>query len=114
MADETTVLQRQLLRMVHVAEFSPDADFIDPCATLVLRDVQCCRCGGCADLDVCRDPKVVFLFIRAVEMHAPKFLTCLDVTYPNFWPAWMSLTQTSHPLVSDPGERLELRVRRSS
>uniref|UniRef100_A0A1D2A3C0 DNA polymerase epsilon catalytic subunit n=1 Tax=Auxenochlorella protothecoides TaxID=3075 RepID=A0A1D2A3C0_AUXPR len=57
-SDQVLVLRRQLLRMVHVKEFSAEAVFQDPCASLVLRDVICPHCQDCQDLDVCKDPQL--------------------------------------------------------
>lgn len=54
--DEVSVMRRQLLRLVHTAEFSPASEWRDPCRSFVLRDVVCRRCSDCRDLDLCRDP----------------------------------------------------------
>lgn len=39
-----------------VREFSPEAEFREPCASFTLRDVICAYCNDCRDLDLCRDP----------------------------------------------------------
>ncbi|PRW20477.1 DNA polymerase epsilon catalytic subunit A [Chlorella sorokiniana] len=57
-SDQVAVLRRQLLRLVHCKEFSADAEFKDPCLTLVLRDLICPTCQDCQDLDLCRDPAI--------------------------------------------------------
>ena len=49
-------LRRQLLRMIHVKEFGPEAEWKDPCASLVVQDVICPECQNCQDIDICRDP----------------------------------------------------------
>lgn len=53
-----TVLRRQLLKLIHVKEFGPDAVWRDPCKRLVLPDVVCSSCQDCQDLDLCRDPGI--------------------------------------------------------
>ncbi|KAK9798895.1 hypothetical protein WJX73_003389 [Symbiochloris irregularis] len=55
-ADEVGVLKRNLMRLTHTREFSPQATFVDPCKTLLLRDVICTSCNSSRDLDLCRDP----------------------------------------------------------
>jgi DNA polymerase epsilon subunit 1 len=54
--EAVTTLRRQLLRMIHVKEFSPEAAWKDPCASLLITDVSCPDCLDTQDLDVCRDP----------------------------------------------------------
>ena len=56
--EAVTVLRRQLLKMIHVKEFGPDASWRDPCKTLVLPDVVCHSCQDCQDVDLCRDPRI--------------------------------------------------------
>ena len=55
-SSEVTVLRRQLLKLVHCKEFSPESEWKDPCISLVLPDVICAKCQNCQDLDLCRDP----------------------------------------------------------
>lgn len=50
------VVRRQLLRIVRVKEFSDEAQFVDPCRSVVLPNVICRFCNDCRDLDLCRDP----------------------------------------------------------
>ncbi|EFN52544.1 hypothetical protein CHLNCDRAFT_26745 [Chlorella variabilis] len=57
-ADEVARLRRSMLQSMKVKEFSPAAEFKDPCLTLVLRDVICPTCQDCQDLDLCRDPAI--------------------------------------------------------
>ena len=54
-SEAVLTLRRQLLKMVHVKEFSPEARWKDPCATLIIQDVICPSCQDCQDLDLCRD-----------------------------------------------------------
>ncbi|CAG9465602.1 unnamed protein product [Pedinophyceae sp. YPF-701] len=56
--DEAAILARQLLRVLHVREFSAEAEFRDPCRSWVLRDVVCHACNDCRDIDLCRDHEV--------------------------------------------------------
>lgn len=58
MAEGVTVLRRQLLRLIHIKEFGPEASWKDPCMTLVLPDVICPTCQDCQDVDLCRDPRI--------------------------------------------------------
>lgn len=53
-----TLIRRNLLRLLHVGEFSPQASFRDPCVSFVLPDVLCTYCNNCRDLDICRDPQI--------------------------------------------------------
>ncbi|CAI5468276.1 unnamed protein product [Closterium sp. Yama58-4] len=52
---EVQVLRRQLLRVLRVREFAPEAIFRDPCRSFVLPGVICSYCNDCRDLDLCRD-----------------------------------------------------------
>lgn len=49
-------MRKNLLRLVHVREFSPEAAFRDPCLSFTLPNVICSYCNDCRDLDLCRDP----------------------------------------------------------
>lgn len=49
-------LNRDLLRLVDVGEFSEEAQFQDPCRSYVLPEVICHSCNFCRDLDLCKDP----------------------------------------------------------
>ncbi|CAI7838422.1 unnamed protein product, partial [Closterium sp. NIES-53] len=53
--EECRVLRRQLLRVLRVREFAPEAIFRDPCRSFVLPGVICSYCNDCRDLDLCRD-----------------------------------------------------------
>lgn len=50
------LMRRNLLRLVHVREFSTEAVFRDPCLSFTLPNVICTYCNDCRDLDLCRDP----------------------------------------------------------
>ncbi|KAJ7294671.1 hypothetical protein O6H91_Y241800 [Diphasiastrum complanatum] len=49
------VLRKNLLRLVHVREFSEESQFRDPCLSFTLPNVICSYCNDCRDLDLCRD-----------------------------------------------------------
>jgi DNA polymerase epsilon subunit 1 len=53
---QVSKLRRDLLRLIGVREFSPEANFQDPCRSFVLPEVICESCNNCRDLDLCRDP----------------------------------------------------------
>lgn len=48
-------LNRDLLRLVDVGEFSEEAQFRDPCRSYVLPEVICRSCNFCRDLDLCKE-----------------------------------------------------------
>ncbi|KAH7426493.1 hypothetical protein KP509_10G003400 [Ceratopteris richardii] len=52
---EALVMKRNLLKLVRVKEFSPEAQFNDPCLSFTLPNVICSYCNDCRDLDICRD-----------------------------------------------------------
>ncbi|XP_072950830.1 DNA polymerase epsilon catalytic subunit A-like [Typha angustifolia] len=49
-------MRRNLLKLVRVREFAPEAQFHDPCPSFTLPNVICSYCNDCRDLDLCRDP----------------------------------------------------------
>lgn len=49
------VMRKNLLKLVHVREFSAEAAFEDPCRSFTLPNVICSYCNDCRDLDLCRD-----------------------------------------------------------
>ncbi|XP_005403009.1 PREDICTED: DNA polymerase epsilon catalytic subunit A isoform X4 [Chinchilla lanigera] len=53
--NQVNKLNRDLLRLVDVGEFSEEAQFRDPCRSYVLPEVICHSCNFCRDLDLCRD-----------------------------------------------------------
>ena len=54
--EEVTRLRRNLLKLVGVGEFSPEAEWKDVCMSYVLPEVICPTCNHCRDIDLCRDP----------------------------------------------------------
>mmetsp|Transcript_42312 Transcript_42312/g.135440 ORF Transcript_42312/g.135440 Transcript_42312/m.135440 type:complete len:1109 (-) Transcript_42312:20-3346(-) len=54
--NDVRVMQRNALKLLHIREFSPEARFVEPCLSFVLRGVVCEYCNDCRDLDLCRDP----------------------------------------------------------
>ncbi|XP_032807748.1 DNA polymerase epsilon catalytic subunit A [Petromyzon marinus] len=53
---QVSKLRRDLLRLLDVGEFSSDAEFRDPCLSLVLPELICHHCNYCRDIDLCREP----------------------------------------------------------
>ncbi|KAK3581719.1 hypothetical protein CHS0354_015350 [Potamilus streckersoni] len=49
-------LNRDLLKLIGIGEFAPEAQFKDPCLSYVLPEVICKSCNHIRDLDLCRDP----------------------------------------------------------
>ena len=54
--EEVIRLRRNLLKLVGVGEFSPEAEWKDQCMSYVLPEVICPTCNHCRDIDLCRDP----------------------------------------------------------
>ncbi|XP_043195220.1 DNA polymerase epsilon catalytic subunit A-like [Amphibalanus amphitrite] len=55
---EVTKLRRDLLKLIGVGEFSPEAEWVDPCVSHVLPEVICKACNHCRDVDLCQDTHV--------------------------------------------------------
>ncbi|XP_047418330.1 DNA polymerase epsilon catalytic subunit A isoform X1 [Sciurus carolinensis] len=53
--NQVNKLNRDLLRLVDIGEFSEEAQFQDPCRSYVLPEVICHSCNFCRDLDLCKD-----------------------------------------------------------
>ncbi|OCF45186.1 DNA polymerase epsilon catalytic subunit A [Kwoniella heveanensis CBS 569] len=53
---EIQILKRNLLDLVSVREFSPEAAFKNPCESIEVPMVICKRCNAIRDVDLCRDP----------------------------------------------------------
>ncbi|GBG32491.1 DNA polymerase epsilon catalytic subunit A [Hondaea fermentalgiana] len=51
--------KKQLLRLLHVREFAPEAQFHNPSLTIHMRDVVCSHCNAAVDFDLCRDTALV-------------------------------------------------------
>lgn len=43
-----------MLRLVHVGEFAPQAQFVNPCLSFTLPELICKNCNHCRDVDLCR------------------------------------------------------------
>ncbi|XP_055338827.1 DNA polymerase epsilon catalytic subunit A-like [Paramacrobiotus metropolitanus] len=56
--DEVRRMKRDLLKMIGVGEFSPQAEWVDPCLTYTLPEVICSECNSCRDLDLCKDQPI--------------------------------------------------------
>lgn len=53
--NQVNKLNRDLLRLVDVGEFSEEAQFRDPCRSYMLPEVICRSCNFCRDLDLCKE-----------------------------------------------------------
>lgn len=51
---ESRLIKRSLLRVLSLSEFSSEAQFVDPSASLVIPDIICKWCGSLWSLDVCK------------------------------------------------------------
>ena len=58
--EQTLLMRRNLLRMIQVREFESNSKWADPCRSYTLQDVICSYCNYCQDLDLCRDPALVY------------------------------------------------------
>lgn len=54
--EEVIRLRRNLLKLIGVGEFSPEAEWKDAFMSYVLPEVICPTCNHCRDIDLCRDP----------------------------------------------------------
>ncbi|KAL9143406.1 hypothetical protein ABFS82_14G234200 [Erythranthe guttata] len=52
---EVLVMRRNLLKLVRIREFAPEAEFHNLHMSLTLPNVVCSYCNDCRDLDLCRD-----------------------------------------------------------
>lgn len=52
---EARLLRKELLHLFEIREFSPEATFTNPSASLVVRNLVCDECTTARDLDLCRD-----------------------------------------------------------
>lgn len=77
--DAVTMLRRQLLKMIHVKEFGPEAAWKDPCASLVIPNVVCSSCQDCQDLDMCRDPTLQAGDVVCHMCGAPRDMDALEM-----------------------------------
>ncbi|KAL3628020.1 DNA polymerase epsilon catalytic subunit A [Castilleja foliolosa] len=56
---EVLVMRRNLLKLVRVREFAPEAEFQNIFTSLILPNVVCSYCNDCRDLDLCRDRTLI-------------------------------------------------------
>lgn len=56
---EARMLRKDLLNLFDIREFSAEATFANPSATLVVRGVICDECTSSCDLDLCRDASLL-------------------------------------------------------
>ncbi|KAJ0576989.1 putative DNA-directed DNA polymerase [Helianthus annuus] len=52
---EIQIMKRNLLRLVHVREFAPEAQFEKSSMSFTLPNVICSYCNDCRDIDLCED-----------------------------------------------------------
>jgi DNA polymerase epsilon subunit 1 len=74
----TRLLRESLMKIVGVKSFAPEATFVNPCLTFVLPDVICSYCNQCRDLDLCRDPELVFHHWRCTVCAQPYDLGVIE------------------------------------
>ncbi|KAB7504214.1 DNA polymerase epsilon catalytic subunit A [Armadillidium nasatum] len=53
--EQVTKLRRDLLKLVGIGEFSPEAAWSDPCVSFLLPEVICRVCNHCRNIDLCKD-----------------------------------------------------------
>lgn len=53
--EEVIRLRRNLLKLIGVGEFSPEAEWKDLSMSYILPEVICPTCNHCRDIDLCRD-----------------------------------------------------------
>lgn len=58
LADDILVLRKNLLRLLGCSDFAPEADYNEPCLSLVLPEIIYPYCVYTRDIDLCRDPMV--------------------------------------------------------
>ncbi len=56
---EARLLRRELLHLFEIREFSAEASFVNPTASLCLKQLACDECTATRDLDLCRDGELV-------------------------------------------------------
>lgn len=66
-------LRRDLLKLLNISEFSPEAEWHDPCVSYVLPEVICRACNHCRNIDLCKDPHIaiengVYVLFLAVKL----------------------------------------------
>ncbi|ETN99099.1 hypothetical protein RFI_38388, partial [Reticulomyxa filosa] len=72
--DAVLLLRRNLLKLIDEREFDETSQFINPCMTYILPDVNCTKCKKFRDVDLCRDsftkPRSVLLQLKALNAQA--------------------------------------------
>ncbi|CAN4107239.1 unnamed protein product [Withania somnifera] len=56
---EVLIMRRNLLKLVRVREFAPEAEFLSLSVSYILPNVICSYCNDCRDLDLCRDRALI-------------------------------------------------------
>ncbi|KAM3201238.1 DNA polymerase epsilon catalytic subunit A [Capsicum annuum] len=56
---EVLIMRRNLLKLVRVREFAPEAEFRSLSVSYTLPNVICSYCNDCRDLDLCRDRALI-------------------------------------------------------
>lgn len=57
--NEVRIMRRALLQLIGVKEFSPEAEFINPCQSFILPHIICTYCHFCRDMDLARDADLI-------------------------------------------------------
>jgi len=57
--DDILKLEKGLLKLINVREFSDQSEFKDPCASYTLPNVVCSYCSTIRDMDLLRDPDLL-------------------------------------------------------
>ncbi|GAB4856745.1 hypothetical protein Ancab_014659 [Ancistrocladus abbreviatus] len=52
---DALVMRKNLLKILRVPEFAPEAEFFVPCSSFTLPDIICSYCNDCRDLDLASD-----------------------------------------------------------
>nr|XP_027207609.1 DNA polymerase epsilon catalytic subunit A-like [Penaeus vannamei] len=55
-SEQVCKLRRDLLKLLNIGEFSPEAEWKDPCISYTLPEVICRSCNHCRNIDLCKDP----------------------------------------------------------
>ncbi|XP_055836278.1 DNA polymerase epsilon catalytic subunit A-like [Solanum dulcamara] len=56
---EVLIMRKNLLKLVRVREFAPEAEFRSLSVSYTLPNVNCSYCNDCRDLDLCRDRALI-------------------------------------------------------
>lgn len=57
--DAVSAIRTNMLKMVGVRPFAAEAQFVNPCRSVVIHDMVCSECLDFRDLDLCRDPRLL-------------------------------------------------------